>query len=42
MGLMHLMCGLNQAHYFILFYMYVSRDDCDETAHMQIRYTITV
>ena len=40
MGLMYLVCGLNQAHSFILFYMYVGRDDCDGTAHMQI-YTIT-
>ena len=38
---MHLVCGLNQAQSFILFYMYVSRDDCDETAHKQI-YTSTV
>ena len=37
----HLVCGLNQAHSFIQFYMYAGRDDCDETAHMQI-YTSTV
>ena len=40
MGLMHLVCGINQSHSFILFYMYVSRDDCDETAHKQIYATV--
>ena len=38
---MHLVRGLNQAHSFILIYMYVSRDDCDGTTHWQI-FTITV
>ena len=36
MPAMRLVCGFNQTHSFILFYMYVSRDGCHETAHMQI------
>ena len=41
-SLMDLVCGLDQAHSFILhvFYMYVSRDDCGESAFKQI-YNIT-
>ena len=40
MLVVHPVCGFNQTRFFILFYLYVSRNGFDETAHI-LTYTIT-